>query len=110
MLRLLYWVLWPVAAIGIAASRLRNWADETDRKRRSLRPGATVSLRCTCHLYELWFVDYYAVDADDYHLVDRWPYDWRDRAAKTMYMKRDKFEPVAPGSATPADAVAEGVR
>ena len=91
LLRLLYWVLAPLDALGVRVNRFRDWADRTYRIARALRPGSPVSLACTCHQYSIWYVDRYSVDADDYRLVKHWPE--RD-GQESLFMLRGSFNVV----------------
>lgn len=101
MLRLLYWLLMPLAALGGAAQRLRVWADERDRIARALPPGTTVSMHCACHRHELWYVHRYNVDPDDYRLVPRWP----DDGTRGEFVLRRDFTVVQPHAPTFQDPV-----
>jgi hypothetical protein len=107
VLKLLYWVLWPIASLGLAAQRLRVWADNTDCLRRAVKPGTQVFLNCGCHNHEAWYVDRYSLEADDYRLVDRWPYDWKDSDARSMFVKRDRFDLCPPGGKSVDDVIEE---
>ena len=77
--RILTALLWPLAALGAWASRVRHDLDVAWRiKKNNLAPGTEVRLTCRCDFCIYlgsgpWYIDYYSVDGDDYHLVREWP-------------------------------------
>ena len=101
MLKLLYWVLAPIAAAGRLAARIRNWADRKWWDKNALRPGSPVALKCQCHLGQVWYVEAFNYEAGDYKLVATWPgpdSDSRSIDVNYMYIRDDKFTPVAGAS------------
>ena len=108
LLRLAYWILWPIATLGVQAIRFRNWADETIRVARAVKPGTPVSLTCKCHEHEIWYVEKYSEDANDYRLVSRWPAPdqfGRRNEIDSMYVLRDRFRVVEPWKPSLEDRV-----
>ena len=97
MLRLIWWLLWPVDALGRQAARAREWAYRRYHLARALKPGTPVALQCACHQGVVWYVEQYNADAGDYKVVSTWPApELAERHFETtvMYIMRDKLKPV----------------
>lgn len=108
LLRVVYWILAPIAALGVQAIRFRNWADETIRIAKAVKPGTPVSLTCKCHEHALWYVEKYDADANDYRLVSVWPAPplfGRRNEIDSMYVRRDRFRVVEPWKPSLEDRV-----
>ncbi len=98
MLRMIWWLMFPVSALGHLSDRIRGWAHRKWHLANAWKPGTKVATLCACHPGKEWFVEGYDYDADDYKIVATWPPPspfGRTVDVDVMYIRRDKLKEVA---------------